>query len=64
MCFREKKAMFNKLQTLGLRIVPATFHYLVSINAEQSGKLKEASHCSDKIKIGFGAPISQLKCRH
>lgn len=56
--------MFNKLQTLGLQIVPATFHYLVSINAEQSGKLKEASHCSDKIKIGFGVPISQLKCRH
>lgn len=56
--------MFNKLKTLGLQIVPATFHYLALINAEQPGKLKEASCCSDKIKIGFGVPISQLKCRH
>lgn len=56
--------MFNKLQTLGLQIVPAMFHYLFSMNAEQPGKLKEASCCSNKSNIGFGVPISQLKCRH
>lgn len=56
--------MFNKLQALGLQIMPVTFHYLVPVNAEQPGKLKEASYCSDKNKIGFGVPISQLKRRH
>lgn len=56
--------MFNKLQTLGLETVPAAFHYLVSVNAEQPVKLKEALCCTDKHKIGFGTPISQLTCRH